>query len=573
VFVVGGLVWVTDFKTGLVLGLDPRSGEVKRKISNRKAFDNGHHHRCYRNKATVRHMIASFRGLEFVDWASGDTNRNHWVRGTCRLGVVPCNGMIYATPHPCDCYITSKLNGMLALGPAAKGKPPEETVPRLKKGPAYGALTTDNSPLATASDWPTYRRDPQRSGATAAAAPARLDVLWQVDLGGMPTSPVVAGGCAVVACKPSREVVSLDAATGREQWRFVAGGPLDTPPTLGRGRVVFGCTDGHVYCLRATDGALAWRFRAAPRRRLVGAFGGVESAWPVHGSVLVVDDTVYCTAGRSSFLDGGIHAFALKLATGEVVAKETIASPHDMDVGWGRDQTVDTGVLSDLLVAHEGGVYLRQRPVLGKGTRRRLARHLHATSGMLDSSWFHRTRWFLGGAAVAEYLVFRGRRVCGVRARKGIGGYGLHFAPGQKGFELFAADLPPEGKPLAPVPPRRPSPKVIPRRRGGRGTPKRPKPVDVWSVRVPVRVTAMVLAGETLLAAGTPDVVGPDGKDPWAAYEGRRGGKLLVLSAADGKITARLDLAGAPVLDGLAAAGGRVYLSTADGKLTCYGAK
>ena len=34
-------------------------------ISNFKAFDNGHHHRCYRNKATPQFMMTSYRGLEF----------------------------------------------------------------------------------------------------------------------------------------------------------------------------------------------------------------------------------------------------------------------------------------------------------------------------------------------------------------------------------------------------------------------------------------------------------------------------------------------------------------------------
>ena len=581
VFILRGLVWVTDFQNDFVLGLDPATGRVRRKVSDHKAFDNAHHHRCYRNKATVRYMMTSFRGLEFIDWESDRTDRHHWVRGTCRLGAIPCNGMVYATPHPCDCYITSKLNGFLALQPAATTAEPAADGPRLAKGPAYGKRVVGGG-VSPAEDWPTYRHDMQRSGATPVAVRTPLKTVWQADLGGALTSPVVAAGRVIVARQAAREVVCLDAADGREQWRYTAGGRLDTPPTVCGPRAVFGCTDGWVYCLRVADGALIWRFRAAPRERLVGAFGGLESAWPVHGSVLVAEGVVYCTAGRSSFLDGGIYAYALKIETGEVVAHEKVSSADDMKVDWGRDQTVDTGVLSDLLVAHEGGIYLRQRPLFGKGEKARIARHLRATGGLLDNSWFHRTRWFLGGVPFAEYLVFNDKRVCGMRARQKIGGYGGHFAPGTKGFELFAADLVrPAPRKGASAPSSKRKPKGKPtsgatgartgRSRGRSSTPTVRKPKDAWAVRVPVRATAMILAGDRLIAAGTPDVIYPG--DAWAAYEGRKGGRLLIVSTADGTVEAKLNLAAPPVLDGLAAARGRLFMVTTDGKVTCLGTK
>jgi len=579
VFALGGLVWVTGFKNDLTLGLDPKTGEVKRKVSNHKAFDNAHHHRCYRNKATPRFMMTSFRGLEFIDWASGRTDLHHWVRGTCRLGAIPCNGMVYATPHQCDCYITSKLNGFLGLLPAAEAEPADAAdSPRLQKGPAYGQVRNPTSEIRRPDDWPTYRHDPRRSGATAVAVPTPLETVWRVDLGGALTGPVVAEGRLVVARKDSREVIALDAADGRELWRYTAGGRLDTPPTVHRGRVLFGSADGRVYCLRATDGELMWRFRAAPRDRIIGAFGHLESAWPVHGSVLVSDGRVYCTAGRSSFLDGGIDAWALDIESGQALAHERLTSDYDMAVDWGRDQTRDTGVLSDLLVAHQGGIYLRQRPLFGTGETAGIARHLRATGGLLDTSWFHRTRWFLGGVPLAEYLVFNDEGVCGVRARQRIGGYGGHFTPGGKGFELFAADL-------AAPPPRRTTPKAAARapakakpakpnpgrRKGRTDTPTVRRPKDRWCIRIPVRATAMVIAGDALIAAGTPDVIDPT--DAWAAYEGRRGGKLLTVALADGTIRTRLDLASPPVLDGLAVARGRLFMATAGGQVVCMGTK
>jgi hypothetical protein len=79
----------------------------------------------------------------------------------------------------------------------------------------------------------------------------------------------------------------------------------------------------------------------------------------------------------------------------------------------------------------------------------------------------------------------------------------------------------------------------------------------------------MVLAGDTLLVAGNPDTM-VEG-DPWAAYEGRRGGKLLAVSLADGSAKARLDLPSPPVLDGMAVAGGRLFLSAVGGRVICLG--
>ena len=39
-------------------------------------------------------------------------------------------------------------------------------------------------------------------------------------------------------------------------------GRIDSPPTVYEGKVLFGSRDGCVYCLRASDGKLVWRFRA-----------------------------------------------------------------------------------------------------------------------------------------------------------------------------------------------------------------------------------------------------------------------------------------------------------------------
>ena len=93
----------------------------------------------------------------------------------------------------------------------------------------------------------------------------------------------------------------------------------------------------------------------------------------------------------------------------------------------------------------------------------------------------------------------------------------------------------------------------------------------LWTVWVDVRVKAMVLAGEILFIAGTPDVVPED--DPLAALEGRMGGVLKAISATGGNELAAYSLESPPVFDGLSAAKGRLLLSTRAGKITCMGKK
>ena len=75
---------------------------------------------------------------------------------------------------------------------------------------------------------------------------------------------MAAQGTVYVASIDAHTVYALDAASGKELWHYVAGGRIDSPPTVHGELVLFGCRDGRVYCVRASDGALVWRFLAAP---------------------------------------------------------------------------------------------------------------------------------------------------------------------------------------------------------------------------------------------------------------------------------------------------------------------
>lgn len=332
------------------------------------------------------------RGVEFVDLSTGGNYQNHWVRSGCLLGYLPCNGLLYVAPHPCECYINAKITGFNALAP--KRRTSEVGIAkseRLEKGSADGQpLASDPRPLSS-DEWPTYRHDSQRSGATDSAVSTLLEIAWRADIGTRPSGLVVAGGKVLVAGVDTHTVHALNADDGGKLWKYTAGARVDSPPTLYNGLAIFGSADGRVYCLRAADGVLVWRLDAGPRRRLVTAFGQLESPWPVPGSVLVHDGRRWFAAGRSSYLDGGIHFYALDPAMGKVLHSDTIYSPDSETAKMSpeTDGRLMSGLLNDIPATDGASVFIRQIAISSSGAR--AGQHLYTTGGYLDPSWFNRT--------------------------------------------------------------------------------------------------------------------------------------------------------------------------------------
>ena len=150
-------------------GYDIKTGERRKSIDTKSLFLVGHHHRCYRGKATERFVIASHRGVEMIDVDDGSLHVDRWVRATCHIGFMPANGLLYSPPHPCRCFLEEKLSYMNAL--AAESAAPESVLEpdapeRLKRGKAYGY----QGAIAKATDWPAFRHDSKRSGSTPATS-------------------------------------------------------------------------------------------------------------------------------------------------------------------------------------------------------------------------------------------------------------------------------------------------------------------------------------------------------------------------------------------------------------------
>jgi hypothetical protein len=426
---------------------------------------------------------------------------------------------------------------------------------------------------------------------------------WEVDLACPSSQAVIAGDRVWVAEKDAHRIRCLHAADGRRLWTFTAGGRIDSAPTIHNGRVLFGCRDGSVYCLRASDGELVWRFCAAPVDRRLIAYGQPESVWPVQGSVLVQNGVVYFAAGRSSFLDGGIVVYGLDATTGKVLYHHQLEGPWpDVKNDVGSPFAME-GALPDLIVSDGNDLFMqrikfdaqlnrlptKQESPLGELDMG--ADHLVATGGFLDDTGFDRLYWMYGrrwpGFYFAQHapksgqlLVFDDSTVYAVKYFYRRIQWSPAFIPDEQGYLLFADDI--ENEPaLLPKQSKDAGFEWLPEesyadkhRRGGRGVEKGTGYVRQrapnWQKMVPLRIRAMVLAGDLLFTAGLPDTV--DADDPLAAFEGRKGGELQVFSATDGASLGTYPLSAPPVFDGLSAAADRLYLATRDGKLVCFGA-
>jgi outer membrane protein assembly factor BamB len=600
-FVAEGIVWCG----GALQGRDLKSGEVRKTLTIGELISPGHHYRCHRSKATERFLIWPKRGAEFVDLEGLDHMRNDWLRAPCFTGTTPANGLLYVPPSQCFCYPGVKVSGFLALAERSASSAGEAVLPtqgRLEQGPAYGQVENAESP-ALPSDWPRYRRDGRMCGSTTMSVPLDLNRRWTVDLACQGTQPVIVGERLWIAEKDMHRIRCLNANTGKALWDFVAAGRIDSPPTIHAGHVLFGCTDGSVYCLRSRDGALVWRFQAAPASEQVVSFGQLESLWPVHGSVQVQDGTVYFAAGRSSFLDGGVLVYGLDVRTGEVKYQHHLEGPWpDVMHETGRPFAME-GALPDLMVSDGQDLYMQRIKFDAQlnrlETRRESdlgeldmgAMHLAATGGFLDDTGFDRVYWMYSrrwpgfyfsqqAPKSGQLVVFDDTTTYAVKYFYRRIQWSPAFLPASQGYLLFADDnanepiLEEKGSAVKAIEWLPKEAATDKHRRGGRGVEKgtgyaRQHPAK-WQTMIPLRARAMVLAKDRLIAAGPPDTVDPE--DPFASFEGRQGAVIHVYAADSGELLKSCDLASPPVFDGMSAAGQKLFLATQDQKLICFGA-
>ncbi|MCX7826802.1 MAG: hypothetical protein N2689_14775, partial [Verrucomicrobiae bacterium] len=318
------------------------------------------------------------------------------------------------------------------------------------------------------------------------------------------------------------------------------------------------------------------------------AYGQLESAWPVCGSVLIRDGLAYFAAGRNSFLDGGIFLFALEPRTGRVVHQRHMYGPYGADGfpiesrGVVRGMRLE-GFKGDIFLTDDKLLYLRhqafQRDLTPVPPQDVQQPHLITSHGFLETIPHHRSFWTIDtalrydiptgfGGAHGDILVMDGDRFYEVRGYQP--GRTQSFDPREGGYTLYAGIF--GGKPSSSADAGKATAQAGKRARKAKRL-ANAAPITsstkLWSSAIPLTGKALALAGDVLFVAGTPVAFPED--DLAKAYEGRMGGVLWVASASTGEKLADYKLDAPPAWDSLAAAHGMLFLSLANGRVVCMG--
>lgn len=526
---VDGLVWHGNTKYA------PKTGEIKGKLP--AGIDSP----VCTPAAVVGNYVTASRSCNYLEFPAADAGKPKRVnritytgaRGGCIEGSVPACGMFYTGQNNCRCA-PGQVQGFVAFGPSGD-LPAEadfEQARPVEKGPAFGAVKPSS---ASDRDWPMFRHDAVRSGAVKGRLPPQLKPLWQTDvcraaegplaetwkskLTACLSAPVVAEGRVFAAACDAGQIVALDAATGRPAWRFTAGGRIDTPPTIYQGLCLFGCHDGWIYALRAEDGKLAWRTRIAPWERRMVAFGQIESVWPAIGSVLIYDNVVYATAGRTGGSDGGIAVCALQ--------------PHDGRQLWAKSVVPAPPRVNDMLAMSDGKLALHQVRIDPKTGKDEVAKDAksEALDGTMDGTWTRlgtrRSGNLTIGRAKAEMFVWNDATIFG------------YDHPSRCCYA------------------------IEPAKTAGSEKDKLTGKDYVWRQPLPAnhQAEAMALTADAIILAGR----------VWDAKTERLNGALWSVSLADGKKTFETDLDVPPSFQGIAVANDRVVVTLQNGRVVCYG--
>jgi len=337
---------------------------------------------------------------------------------------------------------------------------------------------------------------------------------------------------------------------------------VDSPPTIYGPMAIFGCRNGYVYALRVSDGELIWRFRGAPadRRTVVG--DRLESLWPIHGSVLVVNGTVYFSAGHTSYLDGGIRLCGLDAKSGQLRYSKTLSAE-----GSGRD-----GALPDVLISDGHHIMMRERSYElslepSKGPK---PATIVANTGLLEDCWGHRWNWKLGaGDTFGKLLVFDDSTAYGVQTYYTFLKYDKSMQPGTHTGHLHQkyARYTPEQFPIGTRLFARQNNREKDRELTNRSARILSSNNHKWNRKTLVQFRAMVLADNILFGAGWQDSAKIFDKNPYTEKDS----VLAVISTADGETLKEYPLEAEPVFDGMAAAYGKLYLALKNGSVVCFG--
>ncbi|MCK4885996.1 MAG: PQQ-like beta-propeller repeat protein, partial [Planctomycetes bacterium] len=182
--------------------------------------------------------------------------------------------------------------------------------------------------------WPMWRHDKGRTAVTKQKLADELHLQWTRQYPPLQHAwedivnqdrmgydrmyePIVLGKTMFVGSNRSDKVVAIDTITGKEKWAFYTDGPVRFAPVGWKGKVYFVSDDGFLYCVKAQNGKLLWKFRGGADDRKILGNSRVVSAWPARGGPVIEDGIIYFGASIWPFMGVFIHAVDAK--TGNVV--------------------------------------------------------------------------------------------------------------------------------------------------------------------------------------------------------------------------------------------------------------
>ncbi len=349
--------------------LDTKTGKLVRTVD----WKNTKHY-CYSDRATEQYLIAG--GIDFLDVGSGKHHKFFAGKGSCSFGRMPANGMLYNGPNTCQCF--SQVRGFTAFTY-------NDTIPSAQNL-KHAVITGTGKAAADINaedDWPAFRGDSGRNGSNMISLPDTLKVKWHETIDTRPSSPVAACGKIFSSAIDQHQVYAHDLQSGKKIWTFTAHGRVDSPPTIYKGMALFGCRDGWVYCVSSATGALIWSLQAAPYKRWLVCREQVESSWPVHGSILIENDTAYFTAGRHAQVDGGIFFYAVNPNNGELQWCKELKGSFDAEDRSGN-------LSNDILIYDNEQIYLKKvsfDPKTGNKSNKKVGLHSGTSGGFLTDAF------------------------------------------------------------------------------------------------------------------------------------------------------------------------------------------
>ncbi|MFP6762483.1 MAG: PQQ-binding-like beta-propeller repeat protein, partial [Planctomycetaceae bacterium] len=211
-------------------------------------------------------------------------------------------------------------------------------------------LLPDSGKSVSAADWPMWRHDAARSGASAAAFPDKLHLQWIRQLPEpMPAwpesqpklnfdrycQPVVSGQHLLLSSTVSESVCAFNTRTGRREWVFLTNGPVRFAPAIADGRVYVTSDDGYLYCLDLETGQRIWKVLGGPYAKQIIGNDRLISMWPCRGGVVVKDGMVCFAAGIWPSMGVFIRAVDAQsgkiLWTNSTTGSKFVRHPHGAD--------------------------------------------------------------------------------------------------------------------------------------------------------------------------------------------------------------------------------------------------